>query len=68
VRLAEAPPPVPYASAPDAGLESVKPSKPEPTAHELAARAREITDQARAAGRTISATDAVAQARRELTT
>jgi signal peptide peptidase SppA len=68
VRLAEAPAPVPYASAPDAGLESVKPTKPEPTAQELAARAREITDQARTAGRTISATDAVAQARRELTT
>lgn len=68
VRLAEAPAPVPYASASDAGLESVKPTKPEPTAQELAARAREITDQARTAGRTISATDAVAQARRELTT
>lgn len=68
VRLAEAPAPVAFASASDAGLESVKPAKPEPTAQELAARAREITDQARTAGRTISATDAVARARRELTT
>jgi hypothetical protein len=38
----------------------------EPTAHELADCAKELVAKARAEGRTLSATDAVAKARREL--
>jgi hypothetical protein len=66
VRLTEAPAPVAYAPAPEAQIEAVTPSKPELSAQELAETAREITAKARAEGRTISATDAVAQARRQL--
>jgi signal peptide peptidase SppA len=66
VRLTEAPAPVAYAPAPDAQIEAVTPSKPELSAQELAETAREITAKARSEGRTISATDAVAQARRQL--
>jgi signal peptide peptidase SppA len=66
VRLTEAPAPVAYAPAPEAQIEAVASSKPELSAQELAKTAREITAKARAEGRTISATDAVAQARRQL--
>lgn len=66
VRLTEAPAPVAFAPAPDALVEATETAKPEPSAQELAEVAREITAKARAEGRTISATDAVAQARRQL--
>ena len=66
VRLAEAPAPVAFAPAPDALLEAAETAKPEPTAKELADVARDLVAKARAKGGNLSATDAVAQARRQL--
>jgi hypothetical protein len=59
--------PVAFAPAPD-GLESrAKAESNEPSAQELAARARKIVAEATANGETITVPNAVAQARRELT-
>ena len=66
VRQVEAPPAVPFAPAPDA-LEAHQASKPEPSAYDLADCAKKLQATARAEGRSLSATDAVACARRELT-
>lgn len=66
LRQVEAPPAVPFAPSPDALETKTRDSKPEPTAQEMAERAKELQASARAEGRTLSATDAVARARREL--
>ena len=66
VRQVEAPPAVPFAPSPEALEAEAQAAKPEPTAQELADCARELVAKARAEGRTLSATDAVAKARREL--
>ena len=66
-RVSEAVAPLPDAPAPE-GLEAKEQEPaPEINPHELAARAREIVDEAQAKGRSISLPNAVAQARRELT-
>jgi len=46
--------------------EAKTPERIEPTAIEMANRAKELLAKAKADGRTLSASDAVAQARREL--
>ena len=66
VRQVEAPPAVPFAPAPEALEAEPQAAKPEPTAREMADCAIELQAKARAEGRTLSATDAVARARREL--
>lgn len=65
-RLAEAPAPLPLSPAPNTLNETAATGRPEPTAQELAGIARGIVAKARGEGRTISVTDAVAQARRQL--
>jgi signal peptide peptidase SppA len=67
VRMVEAPSAVPYAPAPETLNEAKGPEKIEPTAQEMAGKAKDLVTKARAEGRILSATDAVAQARRELT-
>jgi hypothetical protein len=57
---------VPFAPSPDALETKDQDAKPEPTAQEMAELAKELQAAARADGRTLSATDAVARARREL--
>jgi signal peptide peptidase SppA len=66
VRQVEAPPAVPFAPSPDALEAKAQDAQPGPTAQEMAERAKELQATARAEGRTLSATDAVARARREL--
>ena len=71
-RMAEALQPVAFAPAPDQTLEAAPEAAADPSedlasAVELGIRARQITDEARAQGRTMSASEAVAQAQRELT-
>lgn len=66
VRMVDAAPAVPYAAAPDTLSEAKEPQKVEPTAHEMASKAKDLVAKAKAEGRTLSATDAVAQARLEL--
>ena len=63
-RLAEAPEPVAFAPAPEA-LEAVQAPEPEISARDLADTARSEMDKARAEGRTLSAVDAVARAKRQ---
>ena len=67
VRMVDAAPAVAYAAAPDALSEAKEPQKVEPTAQEMADRAKELVAKAKADGRILTATAAVAQARRELT-
>ena len=67
VRMVDAAPAVAYAAAPDALNEAKEPQKVEPTAQEMADKAKELVAKAKADGRTLTATAAVAQARRELT-
>ncbi len=66
VRQVDAPPAVPFAPAPEALETEPQGAKPEPTGKEMAELAIELKEKARAEGRTLSATDAVARARREL--
>ena len=66
VRIVDAAPSVSYAPAPEALSEAKTPERIEPTAIEMANRAKELLAKAKADGRTLSASDAVAQARREL--
>jgi signal peptide peptidase SppA len=66
VRMVDAAPSVSYAPAPEALSEAKTPERIEPTAIEMANKAKELMAKARADGRTLSASDAVAQARREL--
>ena len=66
VRMVDAAPSVSYAPAPEALSEAKTPERIEPTAMEMANRAKELVAKAKADGRTLSVTDAVAQARREL--
>jgi hypothetical protein len=66
VRMVDAAPSVSYAPAPEALSEAKTPEKIEPTAIEMANKAKELVAKAKADGRTLSATNAVAQARREL--
>jgi signal peptide peptidase SppA len=66
VRMVDAAPSVSYAPAPEALSEAKAPERIEPTAIEMANKAKELVAKAKADGRTLSATDAVAQARREL--
>lgn len=65
VRLADAPAPVAFAPAPEA-LEAVQAPEPEISARDLADAARSEMEKARAEGRTLSAVDAVARAKRQL--
>lgn len=67
IRQVEAPPAVPFAPAPEALEAEPQAAKPEPTAQELADCAKVLVAKARAEGQTLSASDAVARARRELT-
>ena len=67
VRMVDAAPAVAYAAAPDALSEAKEPQKVEPTAQEMADRAKDLVAKAKADGRILTATAAVAQARRELT-
>jgi len=67
VRMVDAAPAIAYAAAPDALSEAKEPQKVEPTAQEMAGRAKELVAKAKADGRILSATAAVAQARQELT-
>jgi signal peptide peptidase SppA len=66
VRMVDAAPSVSYAPAPEALSEAKTPERIEPSAIEMANKAKELVAKAKSDGRTLSATDAVAQARREL--
>lgn len=67
VRIVDAPPAASFAPAPEALSEAKEPERIEPSAQELANEAKKLVAQAAANGFKLSVTDAVAQARKQLT-